>query len=257
MQARPDRLEDLIALNRALPAGADGLHPETSSPASTAASASSIRTRSLEKVLAQHLRHHGVPGAGDADGAGRRRLHAGRRRPAAPRDGQEEGRGDGPAARRSSSRARRRTASREAKANEIFDTMEKFAGYGFNKSHAAAYSLVAYQTAWLKATTRRPSWRRRCRRKWPTPTRCSSSTTTPGTTASTFLPPDINAGGIRFAPVDAQDHPLRPRRHQGHRRAALAVILKARDARRAVHRPVRFLPPRRQARGQSPRRSRR
>jgi hypothetical protein len=36
------------------------------------------------------------------------------------------------------------------KANEIFDTMEKFAGYGFNKSHAAAYSLVAYQTAWLK-----------------------------------------------------------------------------------------------------------
>ena len=36
------------------------------------------------------------------------------------------------------------------KANEIFDTMEKFAGYGFNKSHAAAYSLVAYQTAYLK-----------------------------------------------------------------------------------------------------------
>ncbi|MFK8068131.1 MAG: DNA polymerase III subunit alpha [Gammaproteobacteria bacterium] len=38
----------------------------------------------------------------------------------------------------------------ENKANEIFDYMEKFAGYGFNKSHAAAYSLVAYQTAWLK-----------------------------------------------------------------------------------------------------------
>lgn len=37
------------------------------------------------------------------------------------------------------------------KADEIFDYMEKFAGYGFNKSHAAAYSLVAYQTAWLKA----------------------------------------------------------------------------------------------------------
>src|SRR5690606_24183424 len=36
------------------------------------------------------------------------------------------------------------------KADEIFDLMEKFAGYGFNKSHAAAYSLVAYQTAWLK-----------------------------------------------------------------------------------------------------------
>ncbi|MCW5556592.1 MAG: DNA polymerase III subunit alpha [Verrucomicrobiae bacterium] len=38
-----------------------------------------------------------------------------------------------------------------AKANEIFDLLEKFAGYGFNKSHAAAYAIVAYQTAYLKA----------------------------------------------------------------------------------------------------------
>ncbi|MFA6228707.1 MAG: DNA polymerase III subunit alpha [Rhodanobacter sp.] len=37
------------------------------------------------------------------------------------------------------------------KADTIFDLMEKFAGYGFNKSHAAAYALVSYQTAWLKA----------------------------------------------------------------------------------------------------------
>src|SRR5204863_3869324 len=33
----------------------------------------------------------------------------------------------------------------------IFDLMEKFAGYGFNKSHSASYALIAYQTAWLKA----------------------------------------------------------------------------------------------------------
>ena len=39
----------------------------------------------------------------------------------------------------------------EATATHIFDLMEKFAGYGFNKSHSAAYALVAYQTAWLKA----------------------------------------------------------------------------------------------------------
>ena len=38
----------------------------------------------------------------------------------------------------------------ELKANEIFDLMEKFAGYGFNKSHAAAYALLAYHTAWAK-----------------------------------------------------------------------------------------------------------
>ncbi len=39
----------------------------------------------------------------------------------------------------------------EAKANEVFDMMAKFAGYGFNKSHSAAYSVVAYHTAYLKA----------------------------------------------------------------------------------------------------------
>jgi DNA polymerase-3 subunit alpha len=37
------------------------------------------------------------------------------------------------------------------KANELFDLIDKFAGYGFNKSHAAAYALVAYHTAWMKA----------------------------------------------------------------------------------------------------------
>ncbi|MGH7058411.1 MAG: DNA polymerase III subunit alpha, partial [Acetobacteraceae bacterium] len=39
----------------------------------------------------------------------------------------------------------------EAKAREIFELMAQFAGYGFNKSHACAYALVAYQTAWMKA----------------------------------------------------------------------------------------------------------
>ncbi len=40
---------------------------------------------------------------------------------------------------------------REVVATRIFDLMEKFAGYGFNKSHSVAYALIAYQTAWLKA----------------------------------------------------------------------------------------------------------
>jgi DNA polymerase-3 subunit alpha len=40
---------------------------------------------------------------------------------------------------------------KEAQAEEIFDLIERFAGYGFNKSHATRYSFVAYQTAWLKA----------------------------------------------------------------------------------------------------------
>ncbi|MEO5612573.1 MAG: DNA polymerase III subunit alpha [Sphingomicrobium sp.] len=43
------------------------------------------------------------------------------------------------------------------KANELFDLIDKFAGYGFNKSHAAGYALIAYQTAWLK-THHRPEF---------------------------------------------------------------------------------------------------
>lgn len=42
----------------------------------------------------------------------------------------------------------------EKKAEEIFDIIQEFAGYGFNKSHSAAYALITYQTAWLKANYR-------------------------------------------------------------------------------------------------------
>jgi DNA polymerase III subunit alpha len=47
------------------------------------------------------------------------------------------------------------------KAGEVFDLLEKFANYGFNKSHAAAYAVVSYQTAWSeRRTTRWNSWPR-------------------------------------------------------------------------------------------------
>jgi DNA polymerase-3 subunit alpha len=62
-----------------------------------------------------HLRHHGVPGAGDADGADRRRLLAGRRRPAAPRDGQEGPKW--PSTARSSAKVRPRTAWPQGRRN--------------------------------------------------------------------------------------------------------------------------------------------
>ena len=64
----------------------------------------------LEPVLEPDLRRHPVPGTGDADRAGAGRLHARRRRPAAPCHGQEEARGNGQAALRSSSRAPSRAA---------------------------------------------------------------------------------------------------------------------------------------------------
>ncbi len=86
----------------------------------------------------------------------------------------------------------------EAKAGQIFDQVDKFAGYGFNKSHAAAYALVAYQTAWLKAN-------------YPVEFLAASMTLDLGNTDKlnvfrqeltrldiALLPPDINRSGSAF-----------------------------------------------------------
>ncbi len=62
------------------------------------------------------------------------------------------------------------------RAEELFGLIEKFAGYGFNKSHSTAYGAIAYQTAYLKAHYRRSSWPRSCRAGWSPP---SGSRNTP------------------------------------------------------------------------------
>ncbi len=87
------------------------------------------------------------------------------------------------------------------KANAIFDLLEKFAGYGFNKSHAAAYAVVAYQTAYLKAN-------------YPIEFMCALMTNDMGNTDKLtvllnearsmgleILPPDVNEGQVTFAPA--------------------------------------------------------
>jgi hypothetical protein len=88
------------------------------------------------------------------------------------------------------------------KADEIFDLMEKFAGYGFNKSHAAAYSLLAYHTGWLKVHYTAEFF-------------CANMTVEMDDTDKlkllfedaqknfgiTFEPPDVNRGNYRFEPV--------------------------------------------------------
>ena len=87
------------------------------------------------------------------------------------------------------------------KADQIFDLLEKFAGYGFNKSHAAAYAIVAYQTAYLKAN-------------YPVEFLCAMMTNDMGDTdklslyveeARTFgvevLAPDVNESQVAFAPA--------------------------------------------------------
>ncbi len=90
----------------------------------------------------------------------------------------------------------------ETKADDIFDLMEKFAGYGFNKSHAAAYSLLAYHTAWLKVHHTAEFF-------------CANMTVEMDDTDKlkvlfedavkmgiSFEPPDVNRGGYRFEPLD-------------------------------------------------------
>ena len=88
-----------------------------------------------------------------------------------------------------------------AKANEIFDLMEKFAGYGFNKSHAAAYALLAYHTAWAKV-------------HYPAEFAAANMSVAQDDTDKlkvfhddalamgvAFEPPDVNRGGCRFEPI--------------------------------------------------------
>ncbi|WP_159990284.1 DNA polymerase III subunit alpha [Pelistega ratti] len=83
----------------------------------------------------------------------------------------------------------------------LFDLMEKFAGYGFNKSHSAAYALIAYQTAWLKV--HHPA-------EFIAATISSDMDDTDKLqvfwrdaieNGITVLPPDINQSGYRFEPV--------------------------------------------------------
>jgi len=92
----------------------------------------------------------------------------------------------------------------EAKADEIFDLMEKFAGYGFNKSHAAAYAVLAYQTAYMKV-------------HYLAAFMAANLSLVMGDTDKVqvfhddardhgleILPPDINASDYRFVPLDAR-----------------------------------------------------
>jgi DNA polymerase-3 subunit alpha len=85
-----------------------------------------------------------------------------------------------------------------AKAGEIFDTMEKFAGYGFNKSHAAAYALVAYQTAYLKANHPVAFLAASMSLDLDKTEKLAAHMQEASRLAIRVLPPDINASGAEF-----------------------------------------------------------
>jgi len=117
----------------------------------------------------------------------------------------------------------------EAKANEIFDTMEKFAGYGFNKSHAAAYSLVAYHTAWLKCHHPAAFMAATMSSEMADTDKVQFFFNDAQTNGIAFLPPDINTGVVRFRPVDGQTIRYGLGAIKGTGESALGAILKARE----------------------------
>ena len=86
--------------------------------------------------------------------------------------GKKKRRGDGAAALGVRRAARWRAACASTPPAHIFDLMEKFAGYGFNKSHSAAYALLVLPDRVPEgALPGGSSWRRCCRPTWITPTR--------------------------------------------------------------------------------------
>ena len=116
------------------------------------------------------------------------------------------------------------------KANEIFDTMEKFAGYGFNKSHAAAYSLVAYHTGWLKCHHPAAFVAATLSSEMANTDKVQFFFKDATDNGICFLPPDINASGVRFHPIDSKTIRYGLGAIKGTGEAALTVILKARTA---------------------------
>jgi DNA polymerase III subunit alpha len=87
------------------------------------------------------------------------------------------------------------------KADEVFDLMEKFAGYGFNKSHAAAYSLLAYHTAWIKVHCPAEFYAANMTVEMDDTDKLKTLLEDAKSFNVAFEAPDVNRGSWRFEPV--------------------------------------------------------
>ncbi len=116
----------------------------------------------------------------------------------------------------------------ERKANELFDLMEKFAGYGFNKSHAAAYALIAYQTAYMKAHHAAAFLAANLTAVMDDTDKVQGLYQDAAANGLKVLPPDINAAEYRFVPVDAGTIRYGLGAVKGTGESAIGAILKAR-----------------------------
>jgi DNA polymerase-3 subunit alpha len=93
----------------------------------------------------------------------------------------------------------------KAKANQIFDLLEKFAGYGFNKSHAAAYAIVAYQTAYLKANYTVEFLGAMMTNDMGDTAKLGQYIAEARTMGIEVLPPDVNESEMFFAPAKGSE----------------------------------------------------
>ena len=115
------------------------------------------------------------------------------------------------------------------KADEVFDLMEKFAGYGFNKSHAAAYSLLAYHTAWLKVHCAPEFYAANMTVEMDDTDKLKLLLEDAGQFGIRFEPPDVNRGVYRFEPVDDQCVRYGLGAIKGTGQAAIEAIVAARE----------------------------
>ncbi len=121
------------------------------------------------------------------------------------------------------------------KATELFNLMDKFAGYGFNKSHAAAYALLAYQTAYMKAHHNAAFMAANLSAVMDDTDKLRQFRDDAVANGLTVLPPDINASVYRFVPVDLKTVRYGLGGVRGTGQGAIEAILAARgDATRAV-----------------------
>jgi len=117
-----------------------------------------------------------------------------------------------------------------SKAMQLFDLMEKFAGYGFNKSHAAAYALLAYQTAYMKAHHAAAFVAANLSAVMDDTDKVRVFYEDGLANGLTILPPDINASDYRFVPIDAKTVRYGLGAVRGTGQAAIEAILYARRA---------------------------
>jgi DNA polymerase-3 subunit alpha len=112
----------------------------------------------------------------------------------------------------------------------LFDLMEKFAEYGFNKSHSAAYALVAYQTAWLKAHYPAEFMAATMSSEMSDTDKVRAFHEDCNVNGITILPPDINQSRYRFEPVDDGQIRYGLGAIKGSGEAAVNAIVDARNA---------------------------